>query len=145
MKILKIRRSRLARKIRELRFLRVRVRKPSSSLFVIFLIAASIFVFGGGIYDILMKPHALLPAPGHPVFLYPGLHEQTWNESLQAIFLFTLGIIGCFLIFKSSRYVYKPRSAAMLLLIGVLMLVSAFAICELFIGIKGGWIRPQWA
>jgi len=101
------------------------------------LLGFSIFLLGGGVYDILEKPMALLPAPGFPVFFYSGLQEQTLNESLQSIFLLTIGTLGCFVVYRSTRYAYRPRTATILLLIGLTLLILSFIGLEWVLALKG--------
>lgn len=130
-------RSKISRALRELRFVRIRIGKPSVTIIVLIFLGFAIFSLGGGIYDILEKPMALLPAPEFPVFFYSGLQEQTLNESLQAMFLITIGTLGCFVVYRSTRYAYRPRTAAILLLIGLALLILSFVGLEWVLALKG--------
>jgi hypothetical protein len=130
-------RSRISKALAELRFLHIRIGKPSTTIVVMILLGFSIFLLGGGVYDILEKPMALLPAPGFPVFFYSGLQEQTLNESLQSIFLLTIGTLGCFVVYRSTRYAYRPRTATILLLIGLTLLILSFIGLEWVLALKG--------
>jgi len=129
--------SRISRALRELRFIRIRVGRPSTTIIILIFLGFSIFALSGGIYDILEKPMALLPAPGFPVFFYSGLHEQTINESLQAMFLISIGTLGCFISYRSTRYAYRPRTATILLLIGLTLLILSFVGLEWVLALKG--------
>lgn len=112
--------------------------KPSATVTIVLMIAVSVFLLAGGVYNIMMKPLFLLPGPGFPIFYYYGLHEQTWSESLAAMILFLVGLAGVFVSYKSTRYAYKPRQAATWLLIGVALLIMSFIGCEYIISLKRG-------
>ncbi|MFQ6076503.1 MAG: hypothetical protein ACE5Z5_10280 [Candidatus Bathyarchaeia archaeon] len=133
----KLRRSSLARMIRKIRLPQVSPTKPPSSVIVILMVLISIFILGGGVYNIMMKPLALLPTPTYPIFFYFGLHEQMLSESLIFIFLLIIGVIGGYLAYRSTRYLYRPREAMIMMLIGVTMLFLAFIGCEYVLGLKG--------
>lgn len=127
----------IVRRLKETRLPRVSV-KPSATVTIVLMIAVSVFLLAGGVYNIMMKPLVLLPSPGFPIFYYYGLHEQTWSESLAAMILFLVGFAGAFVSYKSTRYAYKPRQAATLLLIGVALLIISFIGCEYIISLKRG-------
>ena len=128
---------RITRRIRGIQLLRIS--RPSPALLVLIMGIVSIFLLGGGVYNIMIQPPVLLPSPSFPIFYYYGLQEQSWSESFIAIILFAIGSTGGFLSYRSTRYAYKPREAAMLLVIGVLMLFLAFIGCEYVIWRKRGF------
>ena len=109
--------------------------KPSPLFVAALMVALSIFLLGGGIYDIVVKPFALLPGlPGRYIFYVPyRLHEQTLNQSLIAMILYTLGFGGFLLVYQSTKYVHKPRQAFTMLLLGAVLVIIAFSICETII------------
>jgi len=124
------------KKIRELRFPSVSF-KPSNSLIAFFLVVVAIFILGGGVYDIMEKPISVLPTPSNPIFYYPGMTDQTLNESLIFILFLIMGVSGGYLSFRSTRHAYRPREARMLLAIGVTMMIIAFIGCETVLAWKG--------
>ncbi|MEM2093882.1 MAG: hypothetical protein QXI32_01130 [Candidatus Bathyarchaeia archaeon] len=110
--------------------------KPLKNLAIICLMAFFIFVLAGGIYVLMEKPPRVLPSPSNPVFWYPGLTEQTFNESLYfAVFLF-VGVSGGYLVFMSTRAGLRPREAKMLLLIGAIMMLIATVYSEAILRLK---------
>ncbi len=112
---------RIISRLREMRLPRVSV-KPPAIVTIVLLIAISIFLLAGGVYNIMMSP---------PIIGYSyGLQDQSWFESIVAIILFAVGFAGVFVSYKSTRYAYKPRQAAMLLLIGVALLLTSFIGCQ---------------
>jgi len=115
--------SRILKKLRETDFTSVSL-KPSTSVIIIITIALSIFILGGGVYDIMEQPMAILPTPGNPGY-YPDIAQQFLTESISFIFFLIIGISGGYISFISTRYAYRPREAKMFLAIGVLMLCVA--------------------
>jgi quinol-cytochrome oxidoreductase complex cytochrome b subunit len=101
---------------------------PSSSFMIIILLAFSIFVLGGGIYNIMERPLAITPGPSRSwTFYVPyDINRQTLNESILAMLLFLMGIAGYFTYYLSTRYVYSPRRAWIIALIGISVLIIAF-------------------
>ena len=127
----------IAKKVREARLPRFPMYKPSTSLTIFLLIAVSIFILGGGVYDIMEKPLTVLPTPSNPIFYYPGMTDQLLNESLIFSLFLVMGIGGGFVAYRSTRYAYRPREAKMLLLIGVSLMLVAFLGCEILMTWKG--------
>jgi len=124
----RIRRAPIFRRLKGIYVPHLRLAKPSSAPIVVLLIFASIFILSGGIYDIMEKPLAVIPgSEQYWTFYVPNdISRQTLNESLIALFLYAAGISGFFLAYWSTRYVYRPRQASILLLIGTVMIVLAF-------------------
>ncbi len=114
--------------------------KPPLFLIAMLTAVLSIFLLGGGVYDILQKPIGIIPgAQGRWIFYYPfAVNDQTLNESIFVIVLYALGFGGFFSIYQSTKYEYKPRQAFMWLLIGVLLVALAYYGCEYLISLKLG-------
>ncbi len=111
--------------------------KPSHSLIAFFLVVVTIFILGGGIYDIMEKPISVLPTPSSPIFYYQGIGDQTLNESMIFILLLIIGVSGGYLSFRSTRHAYRPREAKMFLAIGIVMMIVTFIGCEVILAWKG--------
>lgn len=124
------------RKIRELRFPSISF-KLSPSLVAFLLIVVAIFTLGGGVYDLMERPIFVFPSPSNPIFYYPGMTDQTLNESMIFILFLIIGISGGYLSFRSTRHAYRPREARMLLAIGITMMMVAFIGCEIVLMWKG--------
>jgi len=85
------------------------------------VVGLAVFFLAGGIYDLLEKPVSLLPRPSQQgwTFIYPGgLGGQTLNESILSAILYMIGLGGLYMLFRSTRYAYRPRNAYILLIIG---------------------------
>ncbi|MGQ9507001.1 MAG: hypothetical protein ACUVTB_03960 [Candidatus Bathycorpusculaceae bacterium] len=112
--------------------------KPSSLILSIIAIAIAIFLFGGGLYNIIMKPYPAVYYGGGFILLNPQLSEQLITDSIVATILYTLGIMGLVAIYQSTKYAYKPRQAYMMFLVGLSLLLIAYIFLEVTIQIKVG-------
>lgn len=114
--------------------------RPSTILLSAIVIAVAIFLFGGGLYNIIRRPlpsaYVELPGGGRFLFLYPQLSEQFITDSMIATILYSLGIIGVIAMYQSTKYAYKPRQAYMMFLVGVVLLLIAYIFLETAIQIK---------
>jgi len=105
--------------------------KPSVFVTAAIVAAVSIFLLGGGIYDILEKPLLGIPVGQRILFFYPGtLAEQTILDSMFAMTSYFFGVVGILLMYQSTKYAYRPRQAFMLLLIGVVFFLMAYFLME---------------
>jgi hypothetical protein len=114
--------------------------KPSTTILSVIAIAIAIFFFGGGLYNVIRRPlpsaYVELPGGGRFLFLYPQLSEQFITDSIVAMILYSLGIIGAIAMYQSTKYAYKPRQAYLMFLIGVAFLIMAYIFLESTIQIK---------
>lgn len=105
--------------------------KPSVFLVAATVTAASIFLLGGGIYDILEQPLLGIPVGQRILFFYPGtISEQTLLDSMFAMTSYFFGAAGMLLMYQSTKYAYRPRQAFMMLLIGVVFFLMAYLLME---------------
>jgi len=106
--------------------------KPS--IFIIALIVAglSIFLLGGGVYDILEQPLIAIPVSQTRIlFFYPyTVHEQSILESLYVMLTYGLGVAGVLVMYQSTKYAYKPRQAFIMLLSGAVLILLAYFYIE---------------
>lgn len=108
--------------------------KPSTLLLAGIAIGVSVFLLGGGIYDILEQPVVAFVSGGRVIPYYPqALNEQLLGESIASMILYSLGVFGLILMYQSTKYAYNPREAFTTLLIGVLLLVIGWILVELFL------------
>ena len=112
--------------------------KPSTLLISIVVIVIAVFLFGGGLYDITMKPLPSAYYGGRFLFLYPALSEQFISDSVIAMILYSLGIVGLIVMYQSTKYAYKPRQAYMMFLVGAIFLILAYILLETIVRMKLG-------
>ena len=105
--------------------------KPSLLVFAVVIIASSIFLLGGGIYDLLEKPIFAYFSGERFISVYPySLNEQFLAESIIVMLVYAIGAGGFLLTYQSTKYAYRPRQAFMFLLIGVVFIVVAYICVE---------------
>ena len=106
--------------------------KPSLFLIAAIAIAASIFLLGGGLYDLLEKPLvAAFAAGGRIIFYYPyGINQQFIAESMFVMIVYAIAVVGLLLTYESTKYAYRPRQAFMLLLVGCTFIFVAYICIE---------------
>ena len=108
--------------------------RPSTTILAALAIAASIFLLGGGIYDLLEQPIIAFVSGGRVIPYYPqALNEQLLGESIASMILYSLGVMGLLLIYQSTRYAYNPREAYTTFIIGLVLLLVGWAIVEYFL------------
>ena len=115
---------------------RISTAKPSTLIISMICIAFAIFLFGGGLYNIIMKPLPAIYYGGRFYFLYPELGSQFISDSIIATLLYSLGIVGLIVMYQSTKYAYKPRQAYMMFLVGIFLLFLAYIFLEVTIRIK---------
>ena len=112
--------------------------KPSTFILSIIVIAIAIFLFGGGVYNLTVKPYSAVYSQGRFVLVYPSLSEQFIADSIAAIMLYSLGTVGLIAIYQSTKYAYKPRQAYMMFIVGTVLLLLAYIFLEVEMKIKMG-------
>ena len=106
--------------------------KPSIFVIAVLAVAASIFLLGGGVYDLLEKPLlAIIQTSGRIVVYYPyALNEQFLVESAIIMITYAIGFVGLILTYQSTKYVYRPRQAYILLLVGCILIIISYIFTE---------------
>jgi hypothetical protein len=115
---------------------RVSAAKPSTFILSVIAIAIAIFLFGGGLYNIIMRPLPAVYYSGRFIFIYPQLSEQFITDSIVATTLYSLGILGLIFMYQSTKYAYKPRQAYMMFIVGIMLIFLAYVLLEAAIQIK---------
>jgi len=106
--------------------------KPSMFVIAVLAVAVSIFLLGGGVYDLLEKPLlAIVATGGRIVVYYPyALNEQFLVESIIIMVTYAIGVVGFILTYQSTKYVYSPRQAFILLLVGCTLIIISYIFTE---------------
>jgi hypothetical protein len=117
---------------------RVSTAKPSTLILSIIAISAVIFLLGGGLYDLTVKPFPAIYSGGRFILVDPRLSEQFITDSVVAIILYSIGVVGLLAIYQSTKYAYKPRQAYMMFIVGVVLVLLAYIFLEAAIQEKLG-------
>jgi len=106
--------------------------KPSLLIVAVSVVAVSLFLFAGGIYNIMIQPIvAIIGAGGQIISFYPyGISDQLLLESVIIMVFYALGVSGFIIAYRSTKYAYSPRQAYRSLLVGVALLLIAYLLLE---------------
>ena len=106
--------------------------KPSIFVIAVIVVATCVFLLGGGVYDLLEKPLvAIVAAGGRIVVFYPyTINEQFLMESIVVMTGYAIGVVGFLLTYQSTKYAYRPRQAYILLLMGCVLVITAYIFIE---------------
>lgn len=104
--------------------------KPSLLLVGVTTVAISIFLLGGGIYDLLSQPQSALFYGNRILVFYPSLSEQFLVGSLLIMIFGAIGFAGFIIAYRSTKYAYNPRQAYRFLLVGVVLLIISYVLIE---------------
>jgi hypothetical protein len=109
--------------------------RPSSLTITLIIIAYAIFLFGGGLFTIIVP---IFPPyiNNNFLFIYPELASQFISDTLIAATLYVMGFAGLMALYQSTKYAYKPRQAYMTAIIGVSLLLMAYIFLESILAIK---------
>ncbi|MCW4011203.1 MAG: OST3/OST6 family protein [Candidatus Bathyarchaeota archaeon] len=117
-------------------FSKISTMKPSSLLVTGVVIGTALFLFGGGIYDIINQPYPAVYYNSRFYFLYPQLSEQFIFDTVISVILYAMGFVGLIALYQSSKHAYSPRQAYMTMVVGVTLLFLAYLFLEYFIRLK---------
>jgi len=111
---------------------RILTAKPSPFVVGILVVGASLFLLGGGIYDVLIQPIvAIVASGGRIISFYPyGITEQLLLESVIIMVFYAMGFAGFLIAYQSTKYAYNPRQAYRFLLVGCVLLLISYVLVE---------------
>jgi hypothetical protein len=113
-------------------------------MFTIVVIALTVFLLGGGIYQMITQTPIAFYANGKFFFVYTndlggrGTDGQLGMDTVISATLYLFGLVGLLLMYQSTKNAYKPRQAYMTLIVGATLLAFAYIFLEAIIQIKGG-------
>ncbi|WXG43083.1 MAG: hypothetical protein WED04_03320 [Promethearchaeati archaeon SRVP18_Atabeyarchaeia-1] len=113
--------------------------KPSSSTVFGLTLVFLLFVFGGGVWDIVFRSQLLpygTPSSTSVVYIYPSLDAQFILEGLVASAFIFIGFMGVVIMYQSTRHVYRPNYARLLLISGMVLVLIAYIVAIIMLGAK---------
>jgi len=113
---------------------------PGKSIAAIVVYIALFLLQTGIVYLIIREPPALgsNPQTGEPMFLYPDINESFIIEGIVASIFIFLCSLGFIFLYQASKYVYNKNIAIRYLIVGILLILIAFATLQAMITIKLG-------
>jgi hypothetical protein len=110
--------------------------KPSNVLITIVVMGIAIFLFSGGIYDIVNLPLPAVYYNNQFYFLYPAISGQFWFDTVASGILYTVGFAGLLAIYQSAKHAYNTRQAYLTMIVGTALLFVSYLFIEYFIYLK---------
>jgi len=101
---------------------RGRPRAPVALITVIVVLFA-VFIAGGGIYDILDNPPAILPGPNGWLAVHPYAGEQTLNESILSMVFMVFIVAGLYSAYSGTQVTYDSKKATSMLVMGIALIL----------------------
>lgn len=83
----------------------------------------TIFIVGGGIYDLLDNPLVIVAGPQGWIAIHPVLSEQTLNESFLSMIFNLLIFTGLFASYRSTQVAYDSKRATTMLVLGIALVL----------------------
>jgi hypothetical protein len=97
-----------------------------------------IFLLGGGVYDIIETPAAVLrTSSGSSTSISPYAGEQTINESIVSMVLIGFCFLGLLLVYRSAQVLYDKSKANITLMIGLSLALVGTAGTYVLLLLKG--------
>ncbi|MGE5637896.1 MAG: hypothetical protein ACM3WQ_04235 [Chloroflexota bacterium] len=124
---------------------RISEMKPSSATIIIIVLAVTVFILGGGVFQVISQT-PLTVYNGQTIFFLftralgggSGLDNQLGMDVVISAMLYTFGIIGLLMMYQSTKSAYKPRNAYLSLITGASLIAFAYVFLEVVIAIKSG-------
>jgi len=112
--------------------------KPSLTIIGFAVVGLSIFLLGGGVYDLIVPFVPIgFPLGRRVLFFYPRtIHEQAFLGSLLVMTVYGIGVAGFLLTYQSTKYAYRSRQAFTLLSIGLVLVFIAYLLIEYVLWLK---------
>jgi hypothetical protein len=112
---------------------------PGKSLAIILVFASLYLLQTGIIYLIYTEPPALgADSNGNAVFLYQSINDSFIIEGIVASILMFLCSFGFIFLYQASKHVYNKKIAIQYLVVGIILILIAFATLQAFIQYKLG-------
>lgn len=123
---------------------RLRIRRPQfrdvqmPSKWIIFATALGIFYFivSGGMFTLSYQPEPFFQTAEGPLLLYPSIHRQFLIEGIVGGAMYFIGFLGFYLMYQSTRNIYRPRYSQMMLASGLVLILISFFGCQWLINLK---------
>jgi len=96
-------------------------------------------VFGGGIWDIVYRDRVRslgASSTNQPVLIYPGLDSQFLIEGVVASIFIFIGFMGFIVMYQSTRHVYRPNYARLLLVSGIALVLASYILTTVMLNAK---------
>ena len=112
------------------------LRMPSKWILFAVVLVVYYFVVSGGMFVLSYETQPVIDTGQGILTLYPGLNRQLLIEGIVGGALYFIGFAGFYLMYQSTRNIYRPRYSQMMLGVGLTLILISFFACQWLIGIK---------
>lgn len=96
----------------------------------------TVFIVGGGIYDLLDNPLVIVSGSQGWISVHPYSGEQTINESILSMLFNFLIFIGLFASYRSTQVTYDSKRATTMLVMGIAFILLGLSGSHYLLRIK---------
>jgi len=104
---------------------RSRILIPKRLISVV-VVLFSLFILGGGFYNLMNHPPSIIPLSSGYSSLHPYMNEQTSTEGYVVMLINAFSIVGFYMVYHSSLIAYNRSRANMWLVAGIALIVLGF-------------------
>ncbi len=106
------------------------LRMPSKWIIFAVILVVYYFVVSGGMFVLSYETQPVIDTGEGILTLYPGIHRQLLIEGIVGGVLYFVGFAGFYLMYQSTRNIYRPRYSQMMLSIGLVLILISFFTCQ---------------
>lgn len=121
------------------RHLDITLPTPGKALGIIVIYAILFVLQTGVVYLMIRETPALGADPsGDPIFLYPSISDSFIIEGIVASILIFISSTGFLLLYQASKHSYNRTLALRIIVIGMIMILTAFVALQYMVASKLG-------
>ncbi|MFX1509844.1 MAG: hypothetical protein ACFFBR_06015 [Promethearchaeota archaeon] len=103
---------------------------PSKWILFGIILVVYYFVVSGGMFVLSYETQPVIDTGEIILTLYPGIHRQLLIEGIVGGALYFVGFVGFYVMYQSTRNIYRPRYSQMMLAIGLVLVLISFFACQ---------------
>ena len=108
-----------------------------ASYSAVIVVLFTIFILGGGVYDMIKSPGAAVQTSTGLSSIHPYIGEQTINESIVSMFLYGCGFLGILLVNRSTKILYDKSKANLQITVGIGLAIIGVVGAYFLLNLKG--------
>jgi len=112
------------------------LRMPSKWILFAIVLVVYYFVVSGGMFVLSYETQPVIDTGQEILTLYPGLNRQLLIEGIVGGVIYFIGFAGFYIMYQSTRNIYRPRYSQMMLAIGLVLILISFFACQWLISEK---------
>ena len=112
------------------------LRMPSKWILFAIVLVVYYFVVSGGMFVLSYETQPVIDTGQEILTLYPGLNRQLLIEGIVGGVLYFIGFVGFYIMYQSTRNIYRPRYSQMMLAVGLVLILISFFACQWLISEK---------